>query len=247
MYRTTVVILACVCFLASPGPAEGQHAPNSLVVAEIQNKLYRAKIPKHGDVQVSYENGIATLTGTVDSIGVKEDAVESAEKVDDVTSVVDNITAHAAGVTPQQILERARKEIVTYPFYTIFDHVVLRANGDTLTVSGQVTDPFEKEDIGSFLSHVKGVATLQNDLEVLPVSIFDDQIRLAVARSIYRDPFFVNYANQALPSIHVIVKNGDVTLEGVVDSAVAKAKAEADSRFAITYFSLTNNLRVENP
>jgi hypothetical protein len=67
-----------------------------------------------------------------------------------------------------------------------------------LTVNGSVTGPFKKGDIGHFLEHVKGVASLQNNLDVLPTSMFDDQIRRSIARAIYREPYFVNYGNQAL-------------------------------------------------
>lgn len=235
-----------ILLAAVAGPAKDQHIPNSQIVAQIQDKLYHAKVFKHGDVQVTFEDGVATLTGTVDCIGVKNDATKAAQKVDDVRSVVDNIQVRAEDVTPRQILEQARKEIVTYPFFTIFDNIVLSMQGnDTLCVAGQVTEPFKKDDIGNYLAHVKGVANLQNDIEVLPTSIADDQLRMAIARAIYTDPFFVNYANQAIPPIHIIVKNLNVTLEGVVDSEVAKVKAEADARFAGTFFSLTNNLRVE--
>jgi len=204
-------------------------------------------LPKPKQFRLLFTSGLVALTlaGTVDCVGVKEDALKAAQKVDDVISVVDHITVHAEDVTPRQIAEQARKEIVTYPFYTIFDNIVLNVEpDDTLIVSGQVSQPFKKGDIGNFLSHVKGVSNLRNDIEVLPTSTYDDELRLAIARAIYRDPFFVNYANQAIPPIHIIVKNGNVTLEGVVDSEVARAKAESDARFAATYFSLTNNLRV---
>lgn len=228
-----------------PVSASNQRPTNSQIVAEIQNKLYHAKVPQHGDVQVAFENGIATLTGTVDSVGVMQSAERAAAKVDEVTEVVGRITVHAEDVTDQQIAEKARKEIVTYPFYHIFDNLQLRAENGELTVSGQVTDPFKKTDIGNFLANVKGVTRLQNDLEVLPVSNYDDQLRMAVARAIYNDPYFVHYATTALPSIHIVVKNGNVTLEGVVNSAMDRTKAENDARFAATFFSLVNNLRVE--
>ena len=236
-------------FVFAVGMAFAQKEHNvasSQVVAEIQDKLYHARIPKHGDVQVSFQDGVATLTGTVDCIGVKEDAENATRKVEDVRSIVDDVTVHAEDVTDRQIAEMARKEIVTYPFFTIFDWATLSAQGGSLTVNGQVTESVKKDDIGHFLEHVKGVVSLQNNLEVLPTSIFDDQIRRAVARAIYREPYFVNYANQAIPPIHIIVKNGNVTLEGVVNSEVDKAKAEMDARFAATYYSLTNNLRVEH-
>jgi hyperosmotically inducible protein len=71
-------------------------------------------------------------------------------------------------------------------------------------------------------------------------------LRQAIARAIYNDPFFIHYGNQALPPIHIIVKNGNVTLEGVVATALDRAKAENDARLAATYFNLTNNLRIES-
>src|SRR5208283_1405773 len=82
------------------------------ITAKIEDKLYHAQVFKHGNVQVSVDNGVATLNGTVDSVGVKMDAERAARKVDDVTDVVDNITVHAEDVTAQQIAEQARKDIV---------------------------------------------------------------------------------------------------------------------------------------
>ena len=101
-----------------------------------------------------------------------------------------------------------------YYAYGIFDNVNLEAQNGALTVSGEVTQPFKKTDIGNILERVKGVAALQNNLEVLPTSMFDDRLRLQLARAIYGNPFFTPYRNLALPPIHIIVKNGNVTLEG---------------------------------
>jgi hyperosmotically inducible protein len=216
------------------------------ITARVEDKIFHAQVYKHGDVQVSVENGVATLTGTVDCVGVKMDAERAARKVDDVTEVVDNINVHAEDVTPGQIGEQARKQIVTYYAYTIFDNIVLEVQGNRLIANGQVTQPYKKQDLGNFLAHVKGVAELDNNLEVLPTSQYDDSLRLAIARAIYGDPVFINYGNQALPSIHIIVKNGDVTLEGVVLNKLDRFKAETDARLAATYFNLTNNLRIES-
>jgi hyperosmotically inducible protein len=244
--RTLSLFAIPFVFALGAGPAleAEDRASDAQIVAEIQNKLYHAKVPQHGDVQVAFSSGIATLTGAVDSVGVKQAAERAAQKVDDVAQVIGHITVHAEDVTDRQIVEKARKEIVTYPFYSIFDNLELRAESGVLTVGGQVTDPFKKSDIGNFLAYVKGVSQVQNDLEVLPVSNYDDQVRLAIARAIYNDPFFVHYATTALPSIHIIVKNGHVTLEGVVNSPLDKTRAGNDATFAATYFSLTNNLRL---
>lgn len=218
---------------------------NAEITAAIQDHLYHAHVFQHGQVRVAFENGVVTLAGTVDNLGAKLDADRAARKVDDVMNVVDDITVSAEDVTPSQILKEARKDIVTYPFYTIFDNVVLEAQGHKLIVSGQVSQPYKKQDIGRFLTYVKGVAELENDLEVLPTSNYDDELRIAVARAIYNDPYFIHYRDQALPPIHIIVKNGNVTLDGVVANQLDRVKAENDARFAATFFSLTDNLRVE--
>ena len=190
----------------------GPPTTDSQATESIQSRLDHAKVDKHGDVQVTYAGGVATLTGTVDNLGSKLDAEKAAQKAPGVTQVVDNIQVRAEGVGDQQILEQARHEIVMYYAYGIFDNVNLEAHNGTLTVSGQVTQPFKKTDMGNILERVKGVAALQNNLEVLPLSTFDDRLRLQLARAIYGNPFFMHYANLALPPIHIIVKNGNVTL-----------------------------------
>jgi hyperosmotically inducible periplasmic protein len=245
MRKTLILTVPLIALLAGAQAFAKPQMSNAQITAAIQDKLYHANVFKHGDVQVTYDNGMATLAGTLDSLGEKNDALKAVRKVEGVREVVDNIAVRAEDVSPSQIVEQARHEIVTYPFYTIFDNLVLQSNGDKLIVSGQVTQPYKKADIGNILAHVKGVAELQNDLQVLPVSNFDDQVRVAIARAIYRDPYFIAYGNQALPPIHIIVDNGHVTLEGVVNRQVDRAKAEVDARFAATYFSLTDNLRVE--
>lgn len=232
-------------FLVVPAAFGGTARTDARIAADIQNKVYQAKVFNRGEVQVSFDAGVATLSGTVEDLGTKLDAERAAGKAQGVERVVNNIAVSADDVTPAQILEEARKRVVTYYAYSIFDNVQLEARGDRLLVSGQVTQPFKKSDLGRILTRVRGVASLDNNLEVLPLSIYDNQIRLAVARAIYGDPYFVHYANRAVPSIHIIVKNGDVTLTGAVASQLDRAKAEADARTAATFFRFTNQLRVE--
>ena len=223
----------------------GEPTTDAQTTAGIQSRIYHAKVYKHGNVQVTYANGLATLTGTVDNLGSKLDAEKAARKAPGVSSVVDNIQVRADDVTEGQILEKARHEIVTYYAYGIFDNVNLQAQGDTLTVSGQVTHPFKKTDIGNILHSCEGSCdAVQNNLEVLPTSTFDDRLRFAVARAIYGDPFFIHYADQALPPIHIIVKNGKVTLEGAVASSLDRSKAYLAASGAGLSFSVVNNLRV---
>src|SRR5579864_6194110 len=113
MRRISLFAIPFVLALAAaPALVAGERPTDAQVVAEIQNKLYRARVPQHGDVQVTYSNGIATLNGTVDSVGVRQAAERAAQKVDDVAQVIGQITVHAEDVTDRQIVEKARKEIV---------------------------------------------------------------------------------------------------------------------------------------
>ena len=239
--------LASMLFLFAPVAGRADVGPaNAEVTAGVQSRLYNAGIFKHGDVNVQVTNGVATLTGTVDSYGQELRAVRAARHQHGVSSVVNNIHVRGDDVSPQQILEKARHAVLTYPYYTVFDNITLSAQGNQVTVAGQVTQPYKKSDLGNILADIRGVTNLKNDIQVLPVSSFDDHIRLAVARRIYGDPQFLNYGNQANPPIHIIVDNGNVVLEGVVNSNVDRQKAAIDARFATTYFGLTNNLRVES-
>ena len=245
MRHIRFLCLAMVIGFAGQVSFAGTQDSEAKTLANIQDRIYHARVFNHGQVQTTFEHGVATLTGTVDNLGTKLDAEHAAKKANGVVRVVDNIKVRADNVSTRQILEEARKQIVTYYAYGIFDNVVLQAEGNKLIVSGQVTQPFKKQDIGNFLARVQGVAELENNLEVLPASFFDDRLRLAVARAIYDDPFFVHYANQALPPIHIVVKNGNVVLEGVVATPLDRTKAEMAARFAGISFSVVNNLRLD--
>ena len=233
-----LVLGAGLCW-ADPPDADSQAKDH------IQSRLDHAKVEKHGEVQVTYAAGVATLTGTVDNLGSKLDAEAAVRKSKGVKQVVNNIQVRAEGVSDQQMLEQARHQIVMYFAYGIFDNVELAAHNGALTVRGQVTQPFKKTDMGRILERVKGVAALQNNLEVLPLSNFDDRLRLQVARAIYGDPYFLHYANQALPPIHIVVKNGNVTLEGVVANSMDKTKANMDALRAGLSFSVVDHLQIE--
>jgi hyperosmotically inducible periplasmic protein len=246
--RQRILLPVTLLFLTGAANAQKKDTMTAAqITAEIQDKLYHAHIFQHGNVQVTFNDGVATLTGSVDSVGVKMDAERATRRVDDVREIVNNITINRGDTGPVGILRQARKSILLYPFYTIFDNIVLQCQPDgELIVFGQVTEPYKKSDIANFLSHIAGVTQLTNRLQVLPVSQFDDSLRLAIARAIYNDPYFINYRNQPIPPIHIIVDNGNVTLEGVVNSPLDKAKAGNDARLAATFFNFKNDLRIEH-
>lgn len=244
MRKHTILGLVLIVGLGIQTAWARAQATDAQTLAAIQDKIYHTNVFEHGQVTASFEKGVATLAGTVDNLGSRMDAERAAGKVRGVNKIINNIQAHADDFTPAQMLEQARKEVVTYYAFGIFDNVQLEAQGDKLIVSGQVTQPFKKSNLGSILARVKGVAALENNLEVLPTSSNDDLLRTQVARAIYGNSTLFNYGNRAVPPIHIIVKNGNVTLEGAVGSKMDRQIAEIAARTTGLSFSVTNNLRV---
>ena len=156
--------------------------------------------------------------------------------------------APAAGNNDAQIAQKIIHEIRMYPQYTIFDNLNVQVRDGEVDLRGQVSQPFKKADMGRLAQHVAGVRSVSNEIEVLPTSLFDDRLRLQVARSVYRDPSLSRYAIQAIPPIHIIVDNGHVTLEGVVNNDMEKQIAGIRaSQVGLSFGPVVNNLRVENP
>ncbi len=146
-----------------------------------------------------------------------------------------------------RIMREVRHELVMLPYYSIFDDLAFRVDGSTVTLLGAVTNPVLKTDAGNAAKGVEGVTQVINNIEVLPLSPMDWQIRRAEFRAIYGDPAIGDrYGHQALPSIHIIVKNGNVTLEGVVASQGDKDLINVRANGVPNVFHVTNNLQVES-
>lgn len=157
-------------------------------------------------------------------------------------------TATTGPYTDADIAAKAVHEIRMYSRYTIWDNVVLRVNDGALALVGQVSQPFKKQDLQRLMQQVPGVTSVTNELEVLPLSPNDDRLRLRVARAIYGDTTLSRYAYQSQPPIHIIVKNGQVSLEGIVNNELEKNVAGIRASTAgLSFGPVQNNLRVENP
>lgn len=143
-----------------------------------------------------------------------------------------------------RITREVRHELLMLPYYSLFDYLAFKVNGGTVTLLGAVTQPSLKSDAGNVVKKIEGVEQVQNNIEVLPVSSFDDRIRLAEYRAIYGFPSLNRYALGSLPPIHIIVKNGHVTLVGEVDSEADKNTAGIQANGVPGVFSVTNNLSV---
>ncbi|MEP6716666.1 MAG: BON domain-containing protein [Terriglobia bacterium] len=145
-----------------------------------------------------------------------------------------------------QLIKEVRHQLVMLPYYGIFDDLGFTVNGGTVTLVGAVTRPTLKSDAGNVVKRIEGVTNVVNNIEVLPLSPDDDRIRMATYRAIYGDPALADrYGYRALPSIHIIVRNGHVRLEGVVANSGDKNIAGIRANGVSGAFSVENALRVE--
>ncbi len=144
-----------------------------------------------------------------------------------------------------RVVREVRHELVMLPHYGVFDNLSYKVDGNTVTLMGQVSRPTLKSDSERVVQKIEGVEKVVNQIEVLPVSPNDDQIRMAVFRAIYGHASLNRYGFQAVPPIHIIVKNGNVTLEGVVANEGDKNIANIQANGVPGVFSVTNNLKAE--
>lgn len=146
----------------------------------------------------------------------------------------------------ERITREVRHELLMLPYYSVFDNLAYQVNPDgTVVLTGQVVNATLKSDAEARVRKIEGVERVDNRIEVLPTSPNDDRLRLALFRAIYGHEALSKYAVEAVPPIHIIVKNGQVTLEGVVMNEMDKNLAGIQANSVPGVFKVTNNLRVE--
>jgi hyperosmotically inducible protein len=150
--------------------------------------------------------------------------------------------------TDAEIAKQITHEVRMYSRYTLWDDVNFSVANGQVQLLGAVSQPFKKSDLQRIVQHVPGVTSVTNELKVLPLSSFDDRLRVQVARAVYSDPMLSRYAMGAMPSIHIIVDNGKVTLTGVVNTEAEKNVAGIRASGAgLSFGQVDNQLRVEHP
>lgn len=119
------------------------------------------------------------------------------------------------------------RSVNTYTRFTIFDDINVGVQYGVVTLSGKVTMPYKRDEIAARIERLPNVRSVSNEIEVLPVSIYDDELRRKIARAIYGNSAFWRYAAMVNPPIHIIVERGRVTLTGVVGTEVDRALARS--------------------
>lgn len=143
-----------------------------------------------------------------------------------------------------QIFNDISTQVNRYPQFTIFDSIDAGVDDGNVVLSGWVTMPYKKTDIERRVAKVAGVKAVKNDIQVLPVSQFDDELRFRISRAIYGSSSFWNYGAMANPPIHIVVVRGHVTLTGVVNSHVDRVLARS---LAVGFgsFDVKNELKTD--
>ncbi len=148
-------------------------------------------------------------------------------------------------LSQEQVSRKVRHELVTLPYYGIWDNLAYKVEGVTVTLYGQVLRPSTRTDAERRVAKIKGIERVVNNIEVLPLSSFDDSTRVRTMRALSRTGGLYRYLMGANPSLHIIVNKGHVALEGVVSNRGDKQMAYIVARGVPGAFSVTNNLRVE--
>jgi len=149
------------------------------------------------------------------------------------------------GATNPQLARKVRHELVTLPYYGVFDNLAYSIDGGSVTLYGEVVRPTTRSDAERRVKRIDGVTNVVNNIKVLPLSRFDDNIRAATYRSIARMGGLYRYLQGANPSLHIVVNRGHVTLEGVVSGSGDRNLAYMAANRVPGVFSVTNNVRVE--
>ena len=229
--------------LAAQTPSAARY--DNQIQTAITQKL--ASKSQFGDVKASTEDGIVTLTGTVDLYQRKLDAARTARKIADVTGVRNLITVAGANVPDAQLEQKLATKLrfVRVGYDNTFDYFALGVKDGVVTVEGQDRTGIGRDEALADIANMPGVKDVVDNVTVAPVSNFDDAIRVRALRAIYRDSTLSKYAMDPAHPIRIIVANGHVTLYGSVDSKMDKDVAGIRANGVFGAFSVDNKLQVD--
>jgi hyperosmotically inducible protein len=216
---------------------------------QIQTSVAQNLVKKNQfkDVKSSVEDGIVTLTGTVDLYQRKLDAAKLARKTANVSGVRNLIAVAGPNVPDAQLEQKLATKLryVRVGYDNTFDYFALGVKDGVVTVEGADRTGVGRDEALADIANMPGVKDVVANISVEPTSIFDDGIRVRTARAIYRDPALSKYAIDPQRKIRIIVANGHVTLYGTVDSAMDKQVAGLRANQVFGAFSVENKLVVE--
>jgi osmotically-inducible protein OsmY len=227
--------------------AVAQNSQDTQIKADVLNNALNKS--KFKNVQVNVQNGIVTLTGTVDVYDTKADADRRVHRIKNVKGVENDIEVAGPEVSDQELQQKLLKAIqydrVGYGT-TAFNAISVNVQNGVVTLGGHAYGPVDADSAVAVAANTKGVKDVINDIQVDPVSPMDDRIRIAVFRAVYGFPSLNKYAIDPGKPIRISVQNGHVTLYGEVDNQADKDAAGIRANSVPGVFSVTNNLQVAN-
>jgi osmotically-inducible protein OsmY len=224
---------------ASGAQAQAGNPPSGDAAARLDKKQYK-------DVKVSVEQGIATLTGSVDLYEYKADAEKRIHKAKGVTAVRNLIEVTGPSI-PDQELQAKLQEKLSYDrvgYGNTFNAITVSVENGAATLGGHARSYVDRDSALALVSTTAGVKDVANEIEVDPVSMMDDQTRMAVARAVYSFPSLSKYAINPAQPIRISVQNGRVELYGMVDSQADKDAAFIRANGVAGVFSVKNYIVV---
>jgi len=235
-----LLVLLSMTAMASTGRYDQQ------IQQTVSHKLHDAK--QLQSVNSSVEDGIVTLTGTVNLYQDKLDAAKKTKKLANVTGVRNDIAVAGETVPDAQLQQKLAKKLaydrVGY-YDNAFNYLALSVKDGVATINGDTLNDVAKDSALAIVARTPGVKDVVNEVTVLPVSLFDDSIRVRTARAIYRDSVLGRYATDPVHPIRIVVDNGHVTLYGTVESAMDKTIAGIRANAVPGAFSVENKLVVD--
>jgi hyperosmotically inducible periplasmic protein len=235
-----LLVLLSMTAMASTGRYDQQ------IQQTVSHKLHDAK--QLQSVNSSVEDGIVTLTGTVSLYQDKLDAAKKTKRLANVTGVRNDIAVAGETVPDAQLQQKLAKKLaydrVGY-YDNAFNYLALSVKDGVATINGDTLNDVAKDSALDIVARTPGVKDVVNEVTVLPVSLFDDSIRVRTARAIYRDSVLGRYATDPVHPIRIVVDNGHVTLYGTVESAMDKTIAGIRASGVPDAFSVENKLVVD--
>jgi hyperosmotically inducible protein len=235
-----VLLLLSMTALAATGRYDQQ------IQQAVSVKMHDSKFQ---NVQSSVEDGIVTLTGTVNLFQDKLDAAKKVKKLANVSGVRNQIAVAGPTVSDAQLQQKLAKKLaydrVGYSD-NAFNNLSLQVTNGVVVLGGETMNYVARDSALATVQNMPGVKDVVNEVKVLPTSIFDDQIRLRTARAIYRDSVLSRYATDPVDPIRIVVDNGHVTLYGTVQNAMDKNIAGMRANSVFGAFSVDNKISVNN-
>lgn len=229
-------------------PASGASASSQADGTLTSDAQARLNKKQFQNVKVTVNDGVATLTGTVNMYEDKSDAQRRVLHTKGVTAVRNEIRVGGANISDRDLQSKLSEKLAYDPdaYGRLFDAITVRVSDGVVTLGGHAHNYVDRDSAMAIVSTTPGVKDVVDDIEVDPVSGMDDRIRLEVARAVYGFPSLNRYAINPVRPIRIAVQNGNVELYGVVDSQADKDVAGIQANSVPGVFSVKNYLAVAN-